>query len=57
MTGTLIVEADGGGQGRSRSSEPATGSQRGGSGEQGGSGQHHSTTPGRDGTGGSSDGY
>jgi plastocyanin len=51
MTGTLIVEADGGGQGRSRSSEPTNGSQRGGS------GQHHSTAPGRDGTGGSSDGY
>jgi plastocyanin len=58
MTGTLIVEANGGGQGRSRSSEPTTGSQRGGSGgEHGGSGQHESTAPGRDKTGGSSNGY
>jgi plastocyanin len=55
MTGTLIVEANGGGQGRSRSSEPTSGSQRGGSG--GEHGQHQSTAPGRDGTGGSSNGY
>jgi plastocyanin len=54
MTGTLIVEADGG-QGGSRSSEPATGSQRGG--DHNGSG-HKSTGPGRENTGGgSSDGY
>jgi plastocyanin len=55
MTGTLIVDA-GGGQGRSRSSEPAMGSQH--SGEHGGSGEHQSTTPGRENpSGGSSDGY
>jgi plastocyanin len=54
MTGTLIVEADGG-EGGSRSSEPATGSQRGS--DHNGSG-HQSTAPGRDKTGGgSSDGY
>jgi plastocyanin len=56
MTGTLIVEAGAGGQGGSRSSEPATGSQRGGGHD--GSGQHQSTAPGRESTsGGSSDGY
>jgi plastocyanin len=54
MTGTLIVEA-GGGQGGSRSSEPANGSQRGG--DHNGSG-HQSTGPGReDSGGGSSNGY
>jgi plastocyanin len=59
MTGTLIVDA-GGGQGRSRSSEPAMGSQRSGGsgGEHGGSGQHQSTAPGRENpSGGSSNGY
>ncbi len=59
MTGTLVVEA-GGGQGKSRSSEPAAGSERGGSsgGGHGGSGQHQSTAPGRESTsGGSSNGY
>jgi plastocyanin len=54
MTGTLIVEGDGGEQGRSRSSEPTTGSQRGG--DHNGSQQHQTPAPGRD-TGGSSDGY
>jgi plastocyanin len=53
MTGTLVVEA-GGGQGRSRSSEPATGSQRGGDHE---NSQHRTTAPGRENTGGSSNGY
>jgi plastocyanin len=61
MTGTLIVEAEGGDQARSRSSEPATGSQRdGGSsgGDHDSSRQHQQTTaPGRENTGGSSDGY
>lgn len=56
MTGTLIVEAGAGEQGRSRSSEPATGSQRGG--DHGGSGKSQSTAPGRENpSGGSSDGY
>ncbi|WP_212612389.1 cupredoxin domain-containing protein [Pseudonocardia hierapolitana] len=56
MTGTLIVEAGAGGQGGSRSSEPATGSQRGGGHDS--SGQHESTAPERENTGGgSSDGY
>jgi plastocyanin len=53
MTGTLVVEAGGGEQGRSRSSEPATGSQRGGDHDK----QHRTTAPGRENTGGSSDGY
>jgi len=59
MTGTLIVEGNGGEQGRSRSSEPTGGSQRGGgsSGDHNGSQQHQSTAPGRENTGGSSDGY
>jgi plastocyanin len=51
MTGMLIVEGSGGEQGRSRSSEPAAGSQRG---------DHDSsrtTAPGRDSMGGSSNGY
>jgi plastocyanin len=57
MTGMLIVEGNGGGQGRSRSSEPTMGSQRGGSGgDHNGSQPHQTTAPGRD-TGGSSDGY
>jgi plastocyanin len=55
MTGTLVVETGGGEQGRSRSSEPATGSQRGG--DHDSSRQHQTTAPGRENTGGSSDGY
>jgi plastocyanin len=46
MTGMLIVEGSGGEQGRSRSS-----------GNDDGSRQHRPTAPGRDGTGGSSNGY
>lgn len=59
MTGTLIVEGNGGEQSRSRSSEPATGSQRGSSsgGDHDSSQQHQTTAPGRANTGGSSDGY
>ncbi len=55
MTGTLVVEAGGGEQGRSRSSEPGTGSERGG--DHDNSGQHPTKAPGRENTGGSSDGY
>jgi plastocyanin len=51
MTGVLIVEGGGGEQGRSRSSEPSAGSQRG---DHDGS---PSTAPGRDDMGGSSNGY
>jgi plastocyanin len=60
MTGTLVVEGGGGNaQSRSRSSEPTTGSQRGGSagGEHDSGRQHQTTAPGRENTGGSSDGY
>jgi plastocyanin len=53
MTGTLVVEAGGGEQGRSRSSEPATGSQRGGDHD---NRQHQTTAPDRE-KGSSSDGY
>jgi plastocyanin len=57
MTGTLIVEGNGGGEkGRSRSSEPANGSQRGS--DHDNSRQHETTAPGRENpSGGSSDGY
>ena len=62
MTGTLIVEGagKGGDQGRARSSEPTTGSERGGAGTSGGDHsrqQHDTTAPSRGDTGGSSDGY
>jgi plastocyanin len=63
MTGTLTVEGAGdrgGDQGRARSSEPSTDSQRSDSsgGEHGGNGQQHDTTaPGRANPNGSSDGY
>jgi plastocyanin len=56
MTGTLVVEAGAGGQGGSRSSEPATGSQRGSGHDS--SDRHQPTAPGRENAGGgSSDGY